>query len=439
MSRLDSVNLSALLIALVLAVVGTLQFARPSTIASATPALESTGGIARVILDDGRQAVRDAQGNAIPLGKYSRIVSLGLESDALLAELCERDRLAGVSVYQRGTTALRLAGLPRFAGLDDLEAVITLAPDLVLVSGAADQLDRVARLRQAGLTVCNLGPQRGVQSLLPNARLIGALIGADERAERFVTTFTRRLANVDASLPAERVRRRALYLGVYGREIYGGTIGSVRVYAFAGVGDLKPDAWFDALKHGHTFVTTGPMIDFDVGGAMPGDELEITDDKPVKVSIVASGLVGKSAPKSVRLIRFGKVLKEVSATSPAAGTLTLEFEISPGDGCWLAAHVIGEDGSEAHSTPVYLKRAGFRWWDVEQVPELLKQQEIVLDDIEKVVADSKRLAGSRPMDYTLRSVVRGADTLLEQVARARTHYNGLAAVREKELMSRKPR
>jgi len=226
MSRLDSVNLSALLIALVLAVVGTLQFARPSTIASATPALESTGGIARVILDDGRQAVRDAQGNAIPLGKYSRIVSLGLESDALLAELCERDRLAGVSVYQRGTTALRLAGLPRFAGLDDLEAVITLAPDLVLVSGAADQLDRVARLRHAGLTVCNLGPQRGVQSLLPNARLIGALIGADERAERFVTTFTRRLANVDASLPAERVRRRALYLGVYGREIYGGTIGS---------------------------------------------------------------------------------------------------------------------------------------------------------------------------------------------------------------------
>jgi len=220
---------------------------------------------------------------------------------------------------------------------------------------------------------------------------------------------------------------------------YGGTIGSVRVYAFAGVGDLKPDAWFDALKHGHTFVTTGPMIDFDVGGAMPGDELEITDDKPVKVSIVASGLVGKSAPKSVRLIRFGKVLKEVSATSPAAGTLTLEFEISPGDGCWLAAHVIGEDGSEAHSTPVYLKRAGFRWWDVEQVPELLKQQEIVLDDIEKVVADSKRLAGSRPMDYTLRSVVRGADTLLEQVARARTHYNGLAAVLEKELMSRKPR
>ncbi len=226
MSRLDNVNLAALVLALVLAAVGTLQFTRPSASGHTTPALESTGGIARVLLDDGRQAVRDAQGSAIPLGHYTRIVSLGLESDALLAELCERDRLAGVSTYHRGATALRLAGLPRFAGLDDLESVITLAPDLVLVSSSADQLDRIARLRQAGLTVCNLGPQRGVASLVPNARLIGVLLGAEARTERFVATFTQRLANVDASLPAERPRRRALYLGVYGREIYGGTVGS---------------------------------------------------------------------------------------------------------------------------------------------------------------------------------------------------------------------
>lgn len=226
MSRLDGVNLAALLAALVLAAVGTLQFTRPSAIPAAAPALENTPGVTRVTLDDGRQAVLDAQGSAVPLGHYTRIVSLGLESDTLLAELCERDRLAGVSTYHRGTTALRLAGLPRFAGLDDLEAVIALAPDLVVVSSSADQLDRIARLRQAGLTVCNLGPQRGVASLVPNARLLGVLLNADARAERFAGTFTRRLANVAASLPPERARRRALYLGIYGREIYGGTTGS---------------------------------------------------------------------------------------------------------------------------------------------------------------------------------------------------------------------
>ena len=226
MSRLDGVNLAALLAALVLSAIGTLQFTRPSAISHSGPALEPTPSITRVTLDDGRQAVLDAQGSAVPLGRYTRIVSLGLESDALLADLCERDRVAGASLYHRGTTALHLAGLPRFAGLDDLEAVITLAPDLVLVSSSVDQLDRIARLRQAGLVVCNLGPQRGVASLVPNARLIGALLGADARAERFLATFTQRLANVDASLSTERPRRRALYLGVYGREIYGGTVGS---------------------------------------------------------------------------------------------------------------------------------------------------------------------------------------------------------------------
>lgn len=228
MIRLDGVNLAALATALILSALGTLHFSHPPAAASraAAGSASEAAGPARVIMADGRQAVRDAQGSAVPLGHYTRILSLGLESDALLAELCERDRLAGVSIYHRGAVALRLAGLPRFAGLDDLEAVIALAPDLVLVSSAADQVDRIARLRQAGLIVCNLGPQCGVASLVPNARLIGALIGADERAQRFIATFTHRLGQVAATLPTDRPRRRALYLGVYGRELYGGTLGS---------------------------------------------------------------------------------------------------------------------------------------------------------------------------------------------------------------------
>ncbi len=221
---------------------------------------------------------------------------------------------------------------------------------------------------------------------------------------------------------------------------YGGTVGSVRVYAFSGIsGEFNPDAWFQAVKKGHTFVSTGPMIDFRVGGAMPGDELEIRDDKPLKVRIVASGLVGKSAPKFVRLVRFGKILKEVEGTASANGNLELECEVPPGKGGWLAAQVIGEDGSEALTTPVYLKREGFRTWDVEQVPQLLEAQEAVLRNIETMVADSRKLAASRPMDYTLRSVIIGADRLREHVAQARNHYQELSAILEKELISRKHR
>ena len=226
MNRLNAINVAALCAAFILSAIGTSYFAHSSAASAGTPPAKSASEITRITLADGRLAVRDAQGTAIPLGHYTRIVSLGLESDALLSELCERDRIIAVSTYQRPTVALHLAGLPRLAGLDNLETVIALAPDLVLVSSTADQLDRLTRLRQAGLTVCNLGPQRGVASLIPNARLIGALIAADDRANRFVTTFTHRLANVAASLPANHPRRRALYLGLFGHEIYGGTRGS---------------------------------------------------------------------------------------------------------------------------------------------------------------------------------------------------------------------
>jgi iron complex transport system substrate-binding protein len=225
MKRLDVLNLAALVLALVTAGIITSRIARPAGVTT-QPALEAVGTLAAVTLPDGRTAVRDAHGTAIPLGKYTRIASLGLESDALLSELCERDRLVAASTYHRGVVGLRLAGLPRLPGLDNLEAVIRLAPDLVLVSSGADQLDRIARLREAGFTVCDLGSQRGLASLMPNARLIGALIGAPERAERFVATFTGRLANVAASLPVDAPRRRALYVGVYGRDLYGGGAGT---------------------------------------------------------------------------------------------------------------------------------------------------------------------------------------------------------------------
>ncbi len=226
MNRLHVLNVAGLIAAFIWSAIGTSYFAHPTATSTATPPPNSATEIARITLPDGRIAVRDAQGTAIPLAHYTRIISLSLESDALLAELCERDRIIGVSIYHQSTVALHLAGLPRLAGLDNLETVIALMPDLVVVSSTADQLDRLARLRQAGLTVCSLGSQRGVASLIPNARLIGALIGSDDRAEHFITTFTHRLANVAASLPTNHPRRRALYLGIYGHEIYGGTIGS---------------------------------------------------------------------------------------------------------------------------------------------------------------------------------------------------------------------
>ena len=226
MNRFDLFNGLALIFALAIAGAGVMSWSRFESPVIIQTNLTTPHAIERTTLPDGTQAITDAHGALIPLRPYQRIISLGIASDALLAELCEPNRIIAVSTYLRGPLTVRLNGIPRLDGLENLEAIIAHKPDLVLVSASADETDRITRLREAGLTVCDLGTQGGVATLLPNVRRIGALLQADARAEQYLTIFTRRLANVAASLPPNQAKRRALYLGVFGREIYGGTVGS---------------------------------------------------------------------------------------------------------------------------------------------------------------------------------------------------------------------
>jgi len=52
-----------------------------------------------------------------------------------------------------------------------------------------------------------------------------------------------------------------------------GPVGMNRVYARVPQGPLKAQEWFDALKHGRSFATNGPLLGFSLGAAQIGDEL----------------------------------------------------------------------------------------------------------------------------------------------------------------------
>jgi iron complex transport system substrate-binding protein len=168
----------------------------------------------------------DASGTALPVRDYQRIASAGLAADGLLAALVEPGRIVAYSSFSIGAESWRYAGYPRLTGLQDLEAIVALHPDLVLCCPYGNEHDRLARLRAAGLTVCDFGEQGGVDDLLRQARLLGALLGCPARAERFCTDFARRLRAVAADLPPQRPRRRALLLDVVGDYLYGGTVGT---------------------------------------------------------------------------------------------------------------------------------------------------------------------------------------------------------------------
>lgn len=211
---MTAINLLAYALALVLALAATLILPHAAPLGATSTASAASG------------QVRDARGFALPVGSYQRIVSLDLVGDEVLAHLAEPGRIRAVSTWVQGPEAWRHDDLPRLAGLSDLEAVLRLEPDLVLVSTHGGEGERIQRLRDAGIVVCDLGPAGGLRELTANLRRVGTLIGAAGRGERLAGQLERRMAAVAARLPTATLRRRALVLTLAGNAVYGGTTGS---------------------------------------------------------------------------------------------------------------------------------------------------------------------------------------------------------------------
>lgn len=184
------------------------------------------------------EGVVDATGTRVSVRAYERIASGSTAVDRLLADLCEPERvLAFTAASARLPDGFRYAGKAHVARLDDAERILTLGPDLVLVHNVADTR-RLERLREAGLTVFDLGPLEGADDVPDDARRVAAFCGAPERAEPYVEAWTRRLRAIARHLEPSR-RRGAIYLSLYGGQLYGGTRGSSYhdVLTYAGLRD----------------------------------------------------------------------------------------------------------------------------------------------------------------------------------------------------------
>jgi hypothetical protein len=220
---------------------------------------------------------------------------------------------------------------------------------------------------------------------------------------------------------------------------YTGVLSASRLYAYCGTNQpFNPDLWFDAIKRGRTFVTTGPMLDLQVGDALPGDEIAVADDRPLRVRARAWGLAGHSAPVKLRLVKWGVAEKETTASSGNQSELTLETTLNAGHGFWVSAYAEGRDGSTALTTPVYVVRNGFRFWDVAQAGRLLQRQLDVLQEIDHALADCEKVVRERtaPLDYWTRWGAEQAGEVRQRIERTRKIYTDLQRTLEQEKQIR---
>ncbi|MEM9864631.1 MAG: ABC transporter substrate-binding protein [Myxococcota bacterium] len=170
-------------------------------------------------LEHGTDPQRGADGPRS--ARPERIVSASTISDHVLAEIAEPQRVVAISAAATGPATWRFAHAATIRRLTNLEAILELEPDLVLAS--ALQTDRsVARLREAGLRVLDLGEVRAFDSLPDLVRAIGEAIGEGPRADGYAAQLEERMRALRGRAPT----LEGLYVGVHGTRLYGGTQGS---------------------------------------------------------------------------------------------------------------------------------------------------------------------------------------------------------------------
>ena len=119
-------------------------------------------------------------------------------------------------------------------------------------------------------------------------------------------------------------------------------VASVRTYVKTADGELSMRGWFEAMKDGHAFMTTGPLVDFEVDGRISGEQLDISAGGEVTVRFSVTSI----APlESAELIYNG----EIVATAEFMGDRkSLDFVQSfrPERSGWFHVRVMGGRGEQ---------------------------------------------------------------------------------------------
>ena len=163
-------------------------------------------------------------------------------------------------------------------------------------------------------------------------------------------------------------------------------VGTVRTYAR--IADGQPftyEAWMDAVRRAHTFVTYGPLLEFAVEGQPPGARMKLSaTGGTLDVAWQAASV---TVPMSrVELIVNGEV-RESQAVRPDAdaGHWSVKVERSS----WLALLVRGHYADKpeiiaAHSTPVMVEVEGMPFYAAADAMTLLEQIEGALAFLDTV-------------------------------------------------------
>ncbi|TKV74026.1 hypothetical protein FDV58_34030 [Bradyrhizobium elkanii] len=204
----------------------------------------------------------------------------------------------------------------------------------------------------------------------------------------------------------------------------GTALGALRTYAFLGDGQKFDYArWCSAVARGHTFVSTGPLLELYVNGKMPGDEIELPDTGG-QVHITAQARSAQPFDV-IDIVQNGQVVARANANADGLAA-SVDATVTIDRSSWLAARCFGRGSLHtqhpidigAHTSPVYVSVGNKRQSSTKDASELLTL-------LEGGAAYLEKLAVWRSENQRRRHLARldeGRQAILRDHPHARPHW-----------------
>lgn len=136
-------------------------------------------------------------------------------------------------------------------------------------------------------------------------------------------------------------------------------------------GAFGAQAWFDGLKKGRVFVTSGPMLDFTVNGMPMGSEIQIAQGESLTIEAHAAINPDIDELASLELIEQGEAVKHISPNG-AAFALSLRQNLRATHGTWFVVRARGKNPNVvALSAPIYVLVDGQSFWKPAAIPGIV--------------------------------------------------------------------
>ncbi len=160
-------------------------------------------------------------------------------------------------------------------------------------------------------------------------------------------------------------------------------IGNVRFYTHIG-NEFSYKRWKKNVKEGHTFVSSGPMIDFKVNGQIPGDQIDLKKASTLTIEAKGYGHPDQVPLSKLEIIAHGEVIDSVTLNDPnqSAGIMSIEIDLPVDQGVWIAARCYAGPSQAAHTTPVYVTVNGGGFQNSKTYSDYLFLNEKYLEELE---------------------------------------------------------